>query len=46
MTKLKVLVLCFPYFTDFSIVFLYGFLYCRTKIIWKSDEISLLVVVI
>jgi len=42
MTKLKVLVLCFPYFTDFSIVFLY----CCTKIISKSDEISLLVVVI
>jgi hypothetical protein len=42
MTKLKVLVLCFPYFTDFSI----AFLYCRTKIISKSDEISLLVVVI
>jgi hypothetical protein len=32
MTKLKVLVLCFPYFTDFSIVV--------PKSFQKSDEIS------
>jgi hypothetical protein len=45
MTKLRVLVLCFPYFSDFSLVFLFSivFLYCRTKTISKSDEISLLV---